>query len=141
MRRGKVDRCGRDGFAFSSSERRARREERQACDRAPSSDSGLPLRVRVSGAEKVEEQDAVVCVRRSAWASVTEREEFVGRLSFGSRLPQYLEEVKCKSGIHHECERMGKVLDDSDVHWGSRAGAVDFLICHDRKKEEWDLCL
>jgi hypothetical protein len=29
-------------------------------------------------------------VHRSAWESVTEREEFVGRLSFASRFPQYL---------------------------------------------------
>lgn len=36
------------------------------------------------------EQEAVVCVRRSSWESVTEREEFEGRLSLGSRLPQYL---------------------------------------------------
>lgn len=28
--------------------------------------------------------------RRSAWERVTEREEFVGRFSFGSRFPQYL---------------------------------------------------
>ncbi len=35
------------------------------------------------------EQEAVVCVRRSDWERVTEREELVGRLSFGSRFPQY----------------------------------------------------
>lgn len=40
---------------------------------------------------KVLEQAAEVCVRRSDWESVTEREELVGRLSFVSRLPQYLE--------------------------------------------------
>jgi hypothetical protein len=32
----------------------------------------------------------VVCVQRSDWAKVTEREEFVGRLRDGSRFPQYL---------------------------------------------------
>ena len=37
------------------------------------------------------EQEAVVRVRRSACERVTLRELFVGRLSFGSRLPQYLE--------------------------------------------------
>ena len=39
------------------------------------------------------EQEAVVCVRRSAWSSVTERDELVGRFSFASRFPQYLEQV------------------------------------------------
>jgi hypothetical protein len=36
-------------------------------------------------------QAAVVCVRKSDWESVTEREELVGRLSLVSRLPQYLQ--------------------------------------------------
>lgn len=40
---------------------------------------------------KEEEQAAVVCVRRSDWERVTETEELVGRLSFGSRFPQYLD--------------------------------------------------
>ena len=40
---------------------------------------------------KEEEQAAVVCVLRSAWDKVTEMEELVGRLSFGSRFPQYLD--------------------------------------------------
>ena len=44
----------------------------------------------MSGGVKVEEQDAVVWVRRSFCERVTEREEFVGRLRVGSRLPQYL---------------------------------------------------
>ena len=51
MRRGKVDSLGREESACSISARRARREKRQACDRAPSSDSDFPFRVRVSGAE------------------------------------------------------------------------------------------
>jgi hypothetical protein len=38
----------------------------------------------------VVEQEAVVWVRRSDWESVTLRDEFVGRLSFASRFPQYL---------------------------------------------------
>lgn len=33
----------------------------------------------------------MVCVRRSACESVTETEELVGRLSLGSRFPQYLD--------------------------------------------------
>jgi len=40
---------------------------------------------------KEEEQAAVVWVRKSAWERVTETEELVGRLSFGSRFPQYLD--------------------------------------------------
>lgn len=39
---------------------------------------------------KVEEQVAVVWVRRSSCESVTEMEELVGRFSFASRFPQYL---------------------------------------------------
>jgi hypothetical protein len=61
----------------------------------------LPLRRResllVSGDEAYEaEQEAVVKVRRSDWERVTERELLVGRLSLGSRLPQYLK----KKGRH-----------------------------------------
>ena len=44
----------------------------------------------MSGEWYAAEQEAVVCVRRSDWESVTERDEFVGRLRAGSRLPQYL---------------------------------------------------
>lgn len=44
----------------------------------------------------MEEQEAVVWVRRSDWERVTEREEFVGRLREGLRLPQYLE-LLCQS--------------------------------------------
>lgn len=48
---------------------------------------------------KVLLQAAVVWVLRSAWERVTEREELVGRLSFVSRLPQYLFENKLDRGI------------------------------------------
>jgi hypothetical protein len=41
----------------------------------------------------VGEQEAVVWVRRSDWERVTLRDEFVGRLSLGSRFPQYLESI------------------------------------------------
>jgi hypothetical protein len=40
---------------------------------------------------KEEEQAAVVWVLKSAWDRVTETEELVGRLSLGSRFPQYLD--------------------------------------------------
>ena len=50
---------------------------------------------------------------RSAWERVTEREEFVGRFSLGSRLPQYLlvvvvsEVVQggpgCRGGMEEVC--------------------------------------
>jgi len=58
--------------------------------RAPLTSWGEEFRRRVSS-EKEEEQAAVVCVRKSAWERVTETEELVGRLSFGSRFPQYLD--------------------------------------------------
>ena len=61
------------------------------------------------------EQEAVVWVRRSSWERVTEREELVGRLSFGSRLPQYLDwdvlEVVFRSRV---CDCL---LDHCDVYW------------------------
>ena len=44
----------------------------------------------MSGVVKDAEHEAVVCVLRSACERVTEREEFVGRLSEESRFPQYL---------------------------------------------------
>jgi len=50
----------------------------------------------------VDEQEAVVCVRRSDWARVTERDELVGRLSFESRFPQYLDShfvAHCGGGV------------------------------------------
>jgi hypothetical protein len=51
---------------------------------------GSLLRVRESPSGKDAEQAAVVRVRRSDWERVTERDELVGRLSLGSRFPQYL---------------------------------------------------
>lgn len=81
---------GKDGSCFSSSCRSDRSSRKQACVRAPETSCGCEFRRRVSGEVKVEEQAAVVWVRRSRWERVTDREEFVGRLSVGSRLPQYL---------------------------------------------------
>lgn len=83
-------------MACSREERRARREVRQARERGVERDWGALFKRRVSGLEKVEEQEAVVWVRRSDWERVTEREELVGRLRVGSRLPQYLESFSQK---------------------------------------------
>lgn len=82
---------GRLALACSSSVRRVRREERQAWVRGVVRGEGWLLRRRESwpGGKK-EEQEAVVWVRRSDWERVTEREELVGRLRVGERLPQYL---------------------------------------------------
>jgi hypothetical protein len=52
------------------------------------------LRVRLSPLVYELEQEAVVRVRRSACERVTERELLVGRLSLGSRFPQYLFKVR-----------------------------------------------
>ena len=49
MRRGWAESGGREGSAFSSWERRARREARQAVERGVERDWGTPLRRRVSG--------------------------------------------------------------------------------------------
>ena len=70
--------------------RRARNAWRQAQGRGEEISCGASLRSSVSGGEKVVEQEAVVCVRRSDCESVMEREEFVGRFRLGSRFPQYL---------------------------------------------------
>ena len=51
---------------------------------------GSLLRVKESPSVKEAEQEAVVRVRRSDWERVTDRDELVGRLSLGSRFPQYL---------------------------------------------------
>jgi hypothetical protein len=91
----------------------------------------------VSSAGYAAEQDAVVWVRRSAWERVTEREELVGKLRAGSRLPQYLcggrlaagLEVKRESGVEWG------VLDNGNVYRRSGAGSVDFLVCHSERSE------
>ena len=82
--------------------------------------------MRVSGAEKVEEHEAVVCVRRSDWARVTEREELVGRLRVVSRLPQYLDTVISWKMIAFElC-----TLYDCDIDRCGRTRPVDLFIRH-----------
>jgi len=87
---------GREGSAASRAARRERRAVRQATGRAEEISCGWELRRRESAGGKEGEQEAVVWVRRSDWARVTEREELVGRLRAGSRLPQYLwGEGKC----------------------------------------------
>ena len=57
--------------------------------RAPEMSCSAPLRMSES-LVYLTLQEAVVCVRRSSCERVTEREEFVGKFSLGSRLPQYL---------------------------------------------------
>lgn len=59
----------------------------------------------MSGPVKVEEQEAVVWVRRSDWERVTEREELVGRFREGSRLPQYLVEIYQSCSMNEGKER------------------------------------
>jgi len=81
-----VDSLGREESAASAAARRERNSLKQAWVRAPEISCGEPLRRRLSS-EKTEEQDAV---RKSSWLSVTDNEEFVGRLSLVSLFPQYL---------------------------------------------------
>ena len=73
----------------SRAARRERRERRQARERGVVRGWGELFRRRESGGEKLGEQEAVVWVFRSDWERVMEREELVGRLRAGSRLPQY----------------------------------------------------
>lgn len=91
IRRGRAESLGREGLDASRAERRERSSRKHAWVRAPKTSWGDEFRRRVSSGPKLEEQAAVVWVRRSAWERVTEIEELVGRFSFGSRLPQYLE--------------------------------------------------
>lgn len=58
--------------------------------RAPETSWSAPLSSSESPAGYEGEHEAVVWVRRSDWARVTDSDELVGRLSLGSRLPQYL---------------------------------------------------
>lgn len=85
----KVLSFGRVGSEASSSARRDRSSRKHAVWRGPEMSCGSPFRWSVSE-ENEAEHAAVVCVRRSFWERVTEREEFVGRLRAVSRLPQYL---------------------------------------------------
>ena len=56
---------------------------------------------------------------------MTESEELVGKLSFESRLPQYL----CgQSRI--QAKPAGFLLDNRNVHRRSGADTVDFLLLH-----------
>ena len=81
----------------------------------------------VSGEEYKEEQEAVVCVRRSDWARLTEREELVGKFNFGSRFPQYLEAVSDHI-VRCEVQMVLSGLNDSDIDWRGRASTVDLLF-------------
>lgn len=99
IRRGRVESLGRDRSEDSRAERRERNSRKQAWGRAPVTSCGEELMRRESAEGKTEEHAAVVCVRRSDWESVTEIEEFVGRLSFASRFPQYLKRLTFVVGV------------------------------------------
>ena len=91
---------------------------------------GDPLRMSVSVIGNEAEQEAVVCVRRSDWESVMEREELVGRLRVGSRFPQYL-----AGGLATCGGKDGRAWKEGILHYryvdrGSSAGPVDFLVFH-----------
>jgi len=88
--RGRVESFGREESEASRAARRERSSRKQAWVRAPVTSWGDEFRRRESEVGKDAEQAAVVCVRRSAWERVTDIEELVGRLSLGSRFPQYL---------------------------------------------------
>jgi hypothetical protein len=51
--------------------------------------SSFPFNQRVSLVKDGSAREVVV-LRRWSWSRVTDNEEFVGRMSFVSRLPQYL---------------------------------------------------
>ena len=88
--RGYVDSLGREASLASRAARRLRSSRKHAWVRAPVISDDSPFRMRLSPSGNDAEQEAVVRVRRSACDRVTDRELLVGRLSLGSRLPQYL---------------------------------------------------
>src|SRR3569833_1289683 len=104
MRRGMVESLGSDASAASRAALRSRSARKHACVRAPDTSDGSPLRSSVSPwpAGYAGEHDAVVSVRRSDCASVTDRDELVGRLSFASRFPQYLCEKTTSFCVSHK---------------------------------------
>lgn len=70
-------------------------------------------------------------MRRSDCDRVTERDELVGRLSLGSRLPQYLEgDSNGRSVTGHDSKMAMNVLDNSDVDGSSGTRPVDFALGH-----------
>ena len=90
IRNGQDESLGNESSFASSFARRVRSEDMHACVRGLVTSSGEPLRVSSSAPEYLGEVEAVVCVLRDFWESVTLREEFVGRLSLTTRFPQYL---------------------------------------------------
>jgi hypothetical protein len=86
---GRVERFGSEESEASSLARNARSSLKQAWVRAPEISWAWEFKKRASDS-KAEEHEAVVCVRRSDWDSVTLIEEFVGRFNFVSLFPQYL---------------------------------------------------
>lgn len=69
-------------------------------------------------------------VRRSSCESVTDREELVGRLSFVSRLPQYLfVELVSVATVHTEDISLG-ILDHGYIDRSICARAVGLVVGH-----------
>lgn len=133
-RSGMVESLGSDESAASRAARRARSSRKQACVRAPETSDCSPLSSRESPSEAgyEAEQEAVVSVRRSDCESVTESELLVGRLSLGSRLPQYLRASSRQLHVkqHRGALRLGlPALDNGNVDRRRGAGAIHF-VCH-----------
>jgi len=104
MCKGQCESLGREGSVDSMCARRARRAVRQATRRAfVSTGWGLPFSQSLVSS-KEGEQEAVVRAQRSRWDRVTERDEFVGRLSLVERLPQYLMTCWVRTGLRGKKE-------------------------------------
>jgi hypothetical protein len=106
--------------------------------RRPSSltSSSCPLSQSRSFSNEGSARDVVV-ERRWSWSSVTDSDEFVGRISLVSRLPQYLRHGERTAdetaGEHHG-------LDARDVHGGRRGCLVDGhrgASTEERCQREW----
>lgn len=76
----------------------------------------------------------MVWVRRSAWERVTERDELVGRLSVGSRFPQYLicqRSMAVKAGREGERGELKQcTLNNSNVDRGRGTSTINFCVAH-----------
>jgi hypothetical protein len=63
--------------------------------------SSVPLsQMRSAVAASPRTSSTVVCVFRSAWFSVADSDEFTGRISASSRLPQYLIVAMFTGAVH-----------------------------------------
>ena len=131
--RGKAESLGSEESLDSRSDRSWRSADRHAWVRGLVTSSAEPLRIRVSDPEYLSDAEAVVSVRSDFWDSVTLSEELVGKLSFVSRLPQYLIWINIGLSLCARSKRsLADLLNDSNIDWCCCAGPVYLGFLHFR---------